>query len=191
MLKKELKMMHLIIIGAVIFIIAAWVTTSFNQLTYNKSLVQEAWSGIDVQLKRRYDLIPNLVSVVKGYSIHEKTIIDDIVNARAASMGAIKVDQKEKAELSLTSSLKTLFALAEQYPDLKANENFLALQKDLSQIEEELQLARRYYNGTVRNYMVKIAQFPSNIIAKMFGFESVSYFELTQAEERNVPEIKF
>ena len=191
MLKKELKMMHLIIIGAVIFIIAAWVTTSFNQLTYNKSLVQEAWSGIDVQLKRRYDLIPNLVSVVKGYSIHEKTIIDDIVNARAASMGAVKVDQKEKAELSLTSSLKTLFALAEQYPDLKANENFLALQKDLSQIEEELQLARRYYNGTVRNYMVKIAQFPSNIIAKMFGFESVSYFELTQAEERNVPEIKF
>ena len=191
MLKKELKMMHLIIIGAVIFIIAAWVTTIFNQLTYNKSLVQEAWSGIDVQLKRRYDLIPNLVSVVKGYSIHEKTIIDDIVNARAASMGAVKVDQKEKAELSLTSSLKTLFALAEQYPDLKANENFLALQKDLSQIEEDLQLARRYYNGTVRNYMVKIAQFPSNIIAKMFGFESVSYFELTQAEERNVPEIKF
>lgn len=184
-------MTYLIIGGAIFLVIAVWVIMIYNGLVYSKSLVQEAWSGIDVQLKRRYDLIPNLVNIVKAYSIHEKNIIDDIVNARAASMGAIKVDQKEKAELSLNSSLKTLFALAEQYPNLKANENFLALQKELSNVEDELQLARRYYNGSVRNYTVEIGQFPLNIIAKIFEFTSIPYFEVTQAEERNVPEIKF
>jgi len=183
-------MIYLIIAG-VLLVLVMWVMTSYNGLVHSKSLVQEAWSGIDVQLKRRYDLIPNLVNVVTGYSIHEKSVIDAIVNARAASMGATKVDEKEKAELGLNNSLKTLFALAEQYPDLKANENFLALQKELSSLEDELQLSRRYYNGTVRNYMIKIMQFPSNIIAKMFGFTSAAYFETTQAEERDVPEIKF
>lgn len=184
-------MVYLVVIGAVIFLIAAWIITSYNGLVHSKSLVQEAWSGIDVQLKRRYDLIPNLVNIVKGYSIHEKNIIEDIVNARAASMGAVKIDQKEKAELNLNHSLKTLFALAEQYPNLKANENFLELQKELSNIEDELQLSRRYYNGAVRNYSIKIMQFPSNIIAKMFAFNPASYFEMTRAEEREVPEIKF
>jgi LemA protein len=180
-----------LIIGAVVLVLAVWVMTSYNGLIHSNSLVQEAWSGIDVQLKRRYDLIPNLVNIVKGYSIHEKSIIEDIVNARAASMGAGNIKDKEKAELSLNSSLKTLFALAEAYPNLKANENFLSLQNELSNIENELQLSRRYYNGTVRNYMIKIMQFPSNIIANMFGFSSAAYFETTRAEERDVPEIKF
>lgn len=184
-------MIYLMITGGVCFITATWIITSYNRLIYNKSLVQEAWSGIDVQLKRRYDLIPNLVNIVKEYSFHEKNIIDDIINARAASMGAVGIHQKESAEISLNSSLKTLFALAEQYPNLKANENFLALQHELSSIENELQLARRYYNGTVRIYTVTIAQFPSNIIAGMFGFDSVSYFEIRRTEERDVPEIKF
>lgn len=188
---KEFFMMYLIVIGALFLIVAAWVMMTYNGLAYSKSLIQEGWSGIDIQLKRRYDLIPNLVNLVKGYSLHEKGIIEDIVNARAASMGAVKIEQKEKAEQSLNYSLKSLFALAEAYPDLKANENFLALHKELIHIEDELQLARRYYNGTVRHYTVKIVQFPSNIVAKFFGFSSVAYFELTQTEERNVPEIKF
>jgi len=164
---------------------------SYNQLVRLHSLVQEGWSGIDVQLKRRYDLIPNLVSVVKEYSIHEKNIINDIVQARAASMGTTNINNKEKAELSLNSSLKTLFALVEQYPNLKANENFLALQKELSSVEDELQLARRYYNGAVRNYDINIVQFPSSLIAKNFGFNSISYFEITKTEERETPQIKF
>ena len=184
-------MVYFIGFGVIVFMIIAWLIAGYNRLAYSKSLIEEAWSGIDIQLKRRYDLIPNLVNIVKGYSIHEKSIIEDIVNARAACMGAMKIDQKEKAELSLNHSLKTLFALAEAYPNLKANENFLALQKELSGIEDELQLSRRYYNGAVRNYTIKIVQFPSNIIAKIFGFSSVAYFEITRAEERDVPEIKF
>lgn len=183
--------MYLIIIAAVIAVVGLWIMSSYNGLVHSKALVQEAWSGIDVQLKRRYDLIPNLVNVVQGYSMHEKTIIEDIVRARAASMGAVQVDEKEKAEISLNHSLKSLFALAEAYPDLKANENFLALQKDLSGIEDELQLARRYYNGTVRHYMTKIMQFPSNIIAGIFNFHAISYFEVTQDQERQAPQIKF
>lgn len=184
-------MVHFIVIGVIFLALIAWIVMGYNRLVYSKSLTQEAWSGIDVQLKRRYDLIPNLVDVVKGYSIHEKNIIDDIVKARAASMGAHEVSQKEKAELNLTSSLKSLFALAEQYPNLKANENFLELQKELSAIENELQLARRYYNGAVRHYMVLIVQFPSNIIARLFNFTPIAYFELTHSEERNVPTTKF
>ncbi|AXK60577.1 LemA family protein [Candidatus Chromulinivorax destructor] len=184
-------MVYLIGLGAVSFVLLVWVVTSFNRLTSSKSLAEEAWSGIDVQLKRRYDLISNLVAVVKEYTIHEKNIINDIVTARAACMGAMKIDQKEKAEGALTASLTKLFALAEQYPNLKANENFLALQKDVSSVEDELQLARRYYNGAVRNYSIARVQFPSNIIAGIFKFEPLSYFEVMQTEERNSPHIKF
>ncbi|MBP6869434.1 LemA family protein [Candidatus Babeliales bacterium] len=184
-------MMYVIIFVSIVTVIAMWMMINYNGLIHRKSLVQEAWSGIDIQLKRRYDLIPNLVTLVQGYSLHEKNIIENILLARVASMGAVSVDQKEKAELSLNYSLKSLFALAEQYPDLKANENFLALQKELSNIEDELQLARRYYNGTVRHYMIKVMQFPSNIIARLFEFQTISYFELTQTEESQVPQIKF
>ena len=179
------------IIGGILLIIILWVISSYNGLVHSISLVNEAWSGIDVQLKRRYDLIPNLVETVKGYSIHEKGIVDSIVQARAASMGATNVGDKEKAEYALTASLKSLFALAEQYPNLKANENFLSLQAQLSAVEQELQLSRRYYNGTVRQYMVYVMQFPSNIIAKLFNFAPVSYFEVTSSEERNNPSVKF
>ena len=183
--------MFLMIMGAVFLIMAMWIVSIYNTLIHSRSLVNEAWSGIDVQLKRRYDLIPNLVETVKGYSIHEKGVIEDIVRARAASMGAVEVGQKENAEYTLTNSLKSLFALAEQYPNLKANENFLALQDQLSVIETELQLARRYYNGSVRQYMVLVMQFPSNIIARFFNFASASYFELSSSEERNTPSVKF
>jgi LemA protein len=181
----------MLLLAAIVLIIAAWIISSYNGLITKRSLAQEAWSGIDVQLKRRYDLIPNLLETVKGYSIHEKTIIQDIVTARAASMGATDVSQKEKAELSLNSSLKSLFALAENYPNLKANENFLELQRELSTIETELQLSRRYYNGAVRNYTIATTQFPTNLIANTFDFTPMAYFELTSAQERNNPSIKF
>jgi len=189
--KGALMMYFLIIAAALIILVVAWVIMRYNNLVHVKALVAEAWSGIDVQLRRRYDLIPNMVNVVKGYSIHEKNIIEDIVRMRAASMGATDLHQKESAEIGLTKSLKSLFALAEQYPDLKANQNFLALQQELSAIEGELQLSRRYYNGTVRNYMTLITQFPSNIIAKMFNFTPISYFEVTESAERTNPHITF
>lgn len=186
-----IMVMVFLIIAAIFAVVALWAVSSYNTLVQNKSLVQEAWSGIDVQLKRRYDLIPNLVETVKGYSIHETNIIENIVRMRAASMGANQVADKETAEVGLTSSLKTLFALAEQYPDLKANQNFLSLQKELSSVEEELQLARRYYNGTVRNYTILTQQFPINLIASYAGFGSIAYFEITDHDERSVPKMKF
>lgn len=181
----------LLIILAVVLLPALWLIVSYNHFIRLNALLQEAWSGIDVQLKRRYDLIPNLVSTVKGYSIHEKGIIEEIVRMRAASLGASGVQEKATAEAGLTQSLKTLFALAEQYPNLKANENFLALQKELGALEQELQLARRYYNGTARDYNVAVATFPSNLSAKLFGFAGAPYFEVTAADMRDVPKISF
>ena len=183
--------MVFLIIAAIIAVIALWAVSGYNNLVQNKSLVQEAWSGIDVQLKRRYDLIPNLVETVKSYSIHESNIIENIVRMRAASMGASQVADKETAEVGLAGSLKTLFAISEQYPDLKANQNFLSLQKELSSVEQELQLARRYYNGTVRNYNILTKQFPTNLIASYAGFGSISYFEITDHDERSAPKMKF
>ncbi|MBP9764937.1 LemA family protein [Candidatus Babeliales bacterium] len=184
-------MFYILIPLAFCLLILFWAIISYNQLVRLKLMTQEAWSGIDAQLKRRYDLIPNLVDTVKGYSLHEKKIIEDIVHMRAASMGAVQVADKEHAEIGLSGSLKSLFALAEQYPNLKANENFLALQKELGDVENELQLSRRYYNGTVRNYNIKTAQFPSNLIALFFGFSVAPYFEITQPNERTVPSTKF
>lgn len=184
-------MLYLIISIAVVVLFVMFIIMNYNRLVHLKLLVQEAWSGIDAQLKRRYDLIPNLVETVKGYSLHEKNIIEDITRMRAISMGASGAADKESAEIGLTNSLKTLFALAEQYPNLKANENFLALQKELSAVEQELQLARRYYNGTVRNYNFSIASFPSNLVAKAFGFYATAYFEISQPHERDVPSAKF
>ncbi|MBI2352996.1 LemA family protein [Candidatus Dependentiae bacterium] len=167
-----------------------WFIITYNSFIYLRSFVQEAWSGIDVQLKRRYDLIPHLVEVVKGYSFHEKNIIDNIVSMRALSMRSTGPEGKEQAELELSGALKSLFALAENYPNLKANENFLALQKDLSAIEQDLQLARRYYNGTVRNYNNKILSFPAHLVASFMHLQPVSYFEI-ELQEKSAPSIKF
>lgn len=183
--------MVFMILGAMVALVIVWAVACYNRLVSLRSMAEEAWSGIDVQLKRRYDLIPNLVEVVKGYSIHEKEVLTDVIRLRTESMNATEVDQKETAEIGLASSLKTLFAVAEQYPDLKANENFLTLQKELSSIEQELQYARRYYNGSVRNYVISIKQFPSIMIAKLFAFMPMSYFELSSDKEREVPSAKF
>lgn len=180
----------LAIIGLCV-VAALWAVSSYNKLVQLKALSEEGWSGIDVQLKRRYDLIPNLVAVVQQYRIHEKEVLENVTKMRAASMGATTVDAKAEAEKGLTGALKTLFAVAENYPELKANENFLGLQQELSTLETEIQLSRRYYNGAARNYNIAARSFPSNIIAGMFGFTPVHYFELDKAEERKAPKVKF
>lgn len=179
----------LILLGILAFLIL-WSTGIYNQLVKLKALVEEAWSGIDVQLKRRYDLIPNLMETVKGYSIHEKEIFTQVAKMRSAAMNADNISEKAQAESGLTQVLHRLFAVAENYPQLKANENFLGLQKELSAIESEIQLSRRYYNGTARNYNIKVNTLPSNIIASISAFKPVSYFEISNVE-RETPRVKF
>lgn len=188
-------MTTLMIIGIVLLVVVLciilWGIGGYNGLIRLKALVDEGWSGIDVQLKRRYDLIPNLVAVVKQYSIHEQSVLENITKYRSVAMGASTIAGKAQAESELTGALKTLFAVSENYPDLKANENFMSLQKSLVNIEDDLQLARRYYNGTVRNYMSSKMTFPTNVIASLGGFQNVSYFELTAHEQREAPHVKF
>jgi LemA protein len=181
----------LLLIGALAVGAVLWFVGVFNSLVHLRALVDEAWSGIDVQLKRRYDLIPNLVAVVKQYATHEKSIFEQIAQARSAAINAQGVEDKAAAESGLTQTLRTLFAVAENYPNLKANENFLSLQQDLGSIENEIQLSRRYYNGAARNYNVAVTKFPSRVAASLSGYTTVPYFELTTAAEREVPQIKF
>lgn len=170
-----------LIIGGVLFIAGL-----YNGLVRMKVLVDEAWSGIDVQLKRRYDLIPNIVETVKGYAKHEKDTFEKIAALRSQAMQTTDVAEKSKVENQLTSTLKTLFAVAENYPELKANENFLNLQGTLNEIESEIQGARRYYNGAVRDYNTKIMVFPNNLLAGMLGFKAREFFEADEEERENV-----
>lgn len=167
-----------------------WVVGSYNGLVRLKAFVDEAWSGIDVQLKRRYDLIPNLVAVVKQYGIHEQSVLENVTRMRSVSMHATSVSEKAQAEVGLAGALKTLFAVAENYPNLKANEQFLALQHTLMKLEDEIQLARRYYNGTVRNYMTASCTFPQVLVARLCNFGPVSYFEMPN-EHRENPRVTF
>lgn len=170
--------------------LSLWAIMAYNNFVRTDALAQEGWSGVDVQLKRRYDLIPNLVAVVKQYSIHEKETLEKVISMRSISAGATDINQIAKAEAGLSQALKTLFAVAESYPDLKANQNFLSLQKDLGDIEHEVQLARRYYNGAVRNYNVLVDVFPSNMIAKFARFQRRPYFEMEDGE-RQAPKVQF
>jgi LemA protein len=170
-----------IVIGLLFFVVGL-----YNGLVRLKVLVDEAWSGIDVQLKRRYDLIPNLVETVKGYAKHEKQTFEKIAELRTAAMRTDSVAEKSKLENQLTGALKTLFAVAENYPELKANENFKELQATLNEIENEIQGARRYYNGAVRDFNTKIMVFPNNLIAGMLGFTAREFFEAEEGERENV-----
>lgn len=169
----------------------AWVIASYNTLINKQNLTQEGWSGIDIQLKRRHDLIPNLLESVKGYMAHEKSVLEDVTALRARSMTANSVTEKANVEGMLASALSRIMALSENYPDLKANQSFLNLQATLAEIEENIQLARRYYNGAVRDFNIKLESFPSNLIAKLFNFKIVSYFTLDDVSERTAPAIKF
>ena len=153
----------------------------FNGLVRSKNRVDEAWSDISVQLKRRYDLIPNLVETVKGYAAHESGVFEKVTAARTAAMGAGSLDDKLQKENALSGTLKSLFAVAEAYPELKANTNFLQLQSDLTDTEDKIQAARRFYNGTVRDYNTKIQVFPTNIFASMFGFTKKDFFGIDES----------
>jgi LemA protein len=173
--------------------IVLYAVIAFNRLVRTRQMANEAWSGIDVQLKRRSDLIPNLVEAVKGYAAHERSVLDEVTRLRAAAR-ALPVDDianRAQAEGALSLALGKLFALAENYPDLKASANFLNLQQQLSQLETELQMARRYYNGAVRNQNVLVQSFPGNLVAGLFGFTPRDYFELSSEAERAVPQVGF
>jgi LemA protein len=163
----------------------------YNRLVTNKNMVAEGWSGIDVQLKRRADLIPNLIEAVKGYMGHERGVLEKVTELRTASLKASGVGDKARVEGALGAALGNLFAVAENYPDLKASQNFLELQKSLADIEEQIQLSRRYYNGAARNLNILIQSFPSNLIANAFHFTPVEYFEITDQAERAVPKVSF
>ena len=158
----------------------------YNGLIKLKNRVEEAWSDIDVQLKRRYDLIPNLVETVKGYAEHEKSTFEQVTQARTAAMNAQGVHDKQEAENMLSETLKSIFALSEAYPDLKANQNFLQLQDELSDTENKIQASRRFYNGNVRDFNTKLQTFPTNIFGRMLGFTNFEFFEASEAEKENV-----
>jgi LemA protein len=176
------------ILVAIAIVVAIYVM--YNSLVKLKVQADSAWSDIDVQLKRRYDLIPNLVETVKGYAAHEKGTFEAVVNARNRAMSAQGPAERAQAENMLTGALKSLFALAEAYPQLRAAENFGMLQSSLSQIEDAIQNARRYYNAVVRDLNTKILQFPSNLIARTFGFKEREFFEM-DAGERAAPKVSF
>lgn len=173
------------ILGA-IALIAVLAIITYNSLVTLRNKCREGWADIDTQLKRRYDLIPNLVETVKGYASHESQTFEKVTQARTAAMNAQTAEEKEKAENMISSALKTIFALAENYPDLKANQNFLDLQKNLAGIEEQLQLSRRYYNATVRDFNTKLEVFPNNLIAGPLGFKAETFFQATDEEKKNV-----
>ena len=163
----------------------------FNRLVRLRNLAREGWSGIDVQLKRRTDLVPNLVETVKGYAAHERNVFEEVTATRASSIAANDVTAQASAEQALQSSLGKLFAVAEAYPELKADKNFLALQQQLADIEDQLQMARRYYNGTVRNLNTAVQSFPTNVLAGMFGFQEQPFFELEDRSQAAVPGVAF
>jgi len=170
----------LLIIVAVVVVIGIGLFNKFVQL---RTRTEEAWSDIDVQLKRRYDLIPNLIETVKGYAAHEKETFERVTEARTMAMGAQGVDEQAGAENMLTGALKSLFAVSENYPELKANENFLELQRELTDTENKIQAARRFYNTNVRDLNIAVESFPSNVIAKTFSFSKKTFFELDEDEK--------
>jgi LemA protein len=181
----------LIGVAVILVLLVLFMVVMYNGLVRLKVQCDNAWSDIDVQLKRRYDLIPNLVETVKGYAAHERGTLEDVVAARNRAMTSEGPAAKAEAEGALTTALRQVFALAEAYPQLRAVESFNQLQATLNQIEDSVQNARRYYNAVVRDLNTKIAQFPSNIIANMFNFKPREFFEISAPAEREVPKVSF
>lgn len=171
-----------IVLGIVV-LIALWVVVAYNGFIALVNRAKEAWSDIEVQMKRRYDLIPNLIETVKGYAAHEKQAFENVSNARAAAMGAQGVEGHAQAENMLTGALKSIFAIAEAYPDLKANQNFLELQRELSDTENKIMASRRFYNQNVMALNTGLQQFPGNIVGGAFGFKQMDLFELAEGEQ--------
>ncbi|UYQ94552.1 LemA family protein [Chitinophaga horti] len=181
----------LIVVILVAAVILVWAVSLYNRLVGSRNRVKESWSGIDVSLKKRYDLVPNLVETVKGYARHEQQTLEKVTSYRTASMNATTPEQKAEAATGLTRALGSLFAVAEAYPDLKANGNFQQLQSELADIENNLESARRYYNGTVRENNNLVERFPSNIVAGMFGFTTNTFFEIDNTAHRERPNVSF
>ncbi|MDD5032720.1 MAG: LemA family protein [Candidatus Pacebacteria bacterium] len=181
-----------IVILAVLAVLVLWFIVVFNRLVILRTRSKEALSDIDVQTKRRYDLIPNLVETVKGYMQHERNVFENVTKARSEAMSAGDgMAQKAEKENALSNTLKTLFAVSENYPELKANENFLELQRELSDTENKIQAARRFYNGNVRDLNIKIETFPSRIVAGLFGFAKMEFFEVADEAEKQPVNVKF
>ena len=181
-----------VLLGLVV-LLGLYGVSIYNKLVKTRQMVDEGWSGIDVQLKRRSNLIPNLVETVKGYAAHESETLEKVteMRARASSAASGGAAERAQAEGNLSKALMNLMAVAESYPDLKANEGFQNLQGELANLEDEIQLARRYFNGTVRNLNTMIDQFPSNLVANFFSYTKEDYFELDNEADRATPEVKF
>jgi LemA protein len=185
--------MSIWLVVAVVAAVAFYAVTIYNRLVRSRQMTEEGWSGIDVQLKRRADLIPNLVDTVKGYAGHEREVLEEVTRLRA-EVGKVPpgdVAERGKLEGMLSGAIGRLLAVAENYPDLKASANFLKLQEALSEVENEIQLSRRYYNGAVRNLNVMVESFPSNLVAGQFGFAKRDYFEIGDEADRKVPQVSF
>jgi len=180
----------LIFLGLVV-VVLAWVAGAYNGLVRLRNQLENAWAQIDVQLKRRHDLIPNLVETVKGYAAHERTTLENVIQARNMAVSAKTVGDRAEAENVLTGALKSLFAVAEAYPDLKANSEFMRLQEELTSTENKVAFARQFYNDSVMTYNTHIEVFPTNFIATMFNFGRREFFEVKSEDERTAPQVKF
>ena len=175
-----------LILIAIIFVLGLWFIFTYNRFIVLINRTKEAWSDIEVQLKRRYDLIPNLVETVRGYAVHERELFEKVTEARGRAMTAQTIKEHAEAENLLSQTLKSLFAVAENYPDLKASTNFLELQRELTDTEDKIQAARRFYNGNVRDLNIMVESFPANIIAAIFNFKKAEFFEIEEAEREPV-----
>ncbi|HZA57953.1 MAG TPA: LemA family protein [Solirubrobacterales bacterium] len=184
-------MIAVIVIVGLVVLVAVIYTLIRNSIIASRNRVDEAWSGIDVQLKRRHDLVPNLVESVKGYATHEQKTFENVTRARSQAMGAAGVQETAQAESALSAALGNLRVVAEQYPDLRATENFQQLQAQLSELEDEIQASRRIYNSNVQNYNTKIQQIPMSIVADQGGFTEREFFEIGDAAEREAPQVSF
>jgi len=184
-------MIEMLVFAGLVGLLLLWAVVIYNRLVRNRNLVEEGWSGIETQLKRRSNLIPNLVRTVKGFAAQEKGVFERVTELRAKTGQVHEPAERGRMESMLGQALANVFAVAEAYPELKSNRNFLDLQTQLSAIEYEIQLARRYYNGTVRNLNILIESFPSNLVAGTFGFRQAEFFEIENASDRAVPEVSF
>ena len=183
----------LVVSAGILLFLCLFLIAYYNKLVRGRNLVEEAWSGISVQLKRRHDLIPSLVNTVRGYAQHESAVLREVTEARAYALAASSgaVQDVAQAENVLNRTLRSLFAVSENYPQLRASENFLQLQEQLAELEDAIQASRRYYNGTARDQNDNVLQFPGNLVARLFSFNRVEYFELDSEEDRRVPEVNF
>ncbi len=184
-------MIVLIVLIVLLVALLAWAVGLYNRLVRLRNLVKEGWSGIEVQLKRRADLIPNLIESVRGYMGHERGVLEKVTELRSRTLNAQAPGERARLEGDLGRALGQLFAVAEAYPELKADRNFLDLQDELSQLEDQIQMARRYYNGTIRDLNIAVESFPSNIVAGMFQFRQAEFFEIEDQADRAVPKVQF